>query len=632
MALVRGKAAALLIEADAGHLHTRLREQSGYVLGTRSALGEVTSWRKSLPVLLRDLVEASLGEVEVLLEHQLPHSRQRVDVVLCGTHPRTGESSFVFVELKQWSKAELHAAEVTIVPGLPGQHLHPVEQVRGYCRYFANHTPALVDRPSAVHGVAYLHNARRADVAALTRFPASTHGRLFTMDDKGKLADHLLTLLDAANEPRANLLAGDEFLGFRHRPTKPLLAHAAAEIQDREQFVLLDEQKVAYELVMQAVERSRAAQTRTVVIVEGGPGSGKSVIALSLLGELARRGLAVHHATGSKSFTQTMRKYAGHRSKPTQDLFKYFNTYVGCEPRELDVLICDEAHRIRERGVSRFTNKKSRERADRQINELINVASVPVFLLDENQTVRPGEMGSLREITAAAEALGCGIDVVRLHDQLRCGGSVSYDTWVARLLGLGRDPEPPIAWSKLAGPLDRGITLASCSSPAALEAWVVKQEAQHGGTARLAAGFCWPWSDPKVGENGRYLVEDVVIGGWRRPWNAKSEGKSVPNVPASDYWATDDRGFGQVGCIYTAQGFEYDWSGVIFGKDLVRRGGRWVPDRVASKDSNVRKADELHFSALIKNTYKVLLTRGMRGTAVFSEDPETQAFLEEMTS
>ncbi|WP_372663106.1 DNA/RNA helicase domain-containing protein [Amycolatopsis kentuckyensis] len=633
MALIRGTATALLTEAKAGHLHVRLREQSGYVLGTRAGLGEVNSWRKSLPVLLRDLVDAGLGEVEVLLEHQLPHSKQRIDVVLCGTHPRTGDSSFVFVELKQWSKAEIHVADVLNVAGLPGHHLHPAEQVRGYCQYFTDHTPALVDRPGAVHGVAYLHNARRTDVVGLTRYPVSTHSQLFTMDDRAKLADHLLSLLDSAAEPRANRAAGDEFLGFAHRPTKPLLAHAAAEIQDREQFVLLDEQKVAYELVMQAVERSRAAQTRTVVIVEGGPGSGKSVIALSLLGELARRGLAVEHATGSKSFTETMRKYAGHRSTRTKGLFKYFNTYVGCEPRVLDVLICDEAHRIREKGVNQYTRKEQRERADRQVNELITVANVPVFLLDEHQTVRPGEMGSLREITAAAEALGCAVEVVRLQDQLRCGGSASYDSWVTRLLGLGGNPEPPIAWSKLAGPLDEGITLASAASPEALEAWVLHQEAQHGGTARLAAGFCWPWSNPKDGENGRYLVDDVVIGGWKRPWNAKSEGsKPVFGVPGSAYWATDERGFGQVGCIYTAQGFEYDWSGVIFGNDLVRRDGRWKPDRTASKDPAVRKADQLHFSALIKNTYKVLLTRGMRGTAVFSEDPETQAFLEEMTS
>ncbi|RZQ63387.1 DUF2075 domain-containing protein [Amycolatopsis suaedae] len=631
MALVRGRAADLLAEANLGHLHTRLAEQSGFVLGTRAGVGEVNSWRHSLRVLLNDLVDAGLGDIEVLLEHQLPHSRQRIDVVLCGAHPRTGESSFVFVELKQWSKAEIHLAEVLNIPGMPGRHLHPAEQVRGYCQYMVDHTESLASRPKSVHGVAYLHNARRADVAGLLQYATSQYGRLFTMDDKAKLADHLRAVLDAEAARDVAREAGDEFLGYAHRPTKPLLDLAAAEIQDREQFVLLDEQKVAYEVVMQAVERAHAAPTRTVIIVEGGPGSGKSVIALSLLGELARRGIPTHHATGSRSFTLTMRKYAGKGNTRVKGLFKYFNNYVGSNPRELTVLICDEAHRIRKSGVTQYTKKEQRERAGRQIDELINVATVPVFLLDENQTVRPGEMGSVREITAAAQSLGCEVEIIRLQDQLRCGGSVNYDEWVARLLGLRN--EPAIPWSKLAGPLDEGITVTSAASPEALESWVLHQQATNGGVARLAAGFCWEWSNPVPTENGLRLVDDVRIGGWHRPWNAKSdEKKKVEGVPESAYWATDPRGFGQVGCIYTAQGFEYDWSGVIFGPDLVRRDGRWVPVRSESKDGDVRKADDLHFGALIKNTYKVLLTRGMRGTAVYSTDPETQAFLEEMTS
>ena len=329
LALIRGSAADLLVEARAGHLHTRLREQAGYVTGTRVGIGEVTSWQRSLPLLLQQVAEAGLGAVEVLLEHQLPHSRQRIDVVLCGVHPRTGEHCFVFVELKQWSRAELHLTEVLNVPGLPGRHLHPIEQVRGYCQYFVDHTPALVERPRAVHGIAYLHNARRADVAALLDHRVDDFGRLFTMDDNAKLVSHLRSLLDPAAGRPAGLEAGDEFLNFEHRPTKPLLTLAAREIQDREQFVLLDEQKVAYELVLNAVERSRAAHTRTIVVVEGGPGSGKSVIALSLLGELARRGLAVHHATGSKAFTQTMRKYAGTRQHARQGAVQVLQLLCG---------------------------------------------------------------------------------------------------------------------------------------------------------------------------------------------------------------------------------------------------------------------------------------------------------------
>nr|WP_246361036.1 DUF2075 domain-containing protein [Haloechinothrix aidingensis] len=584
---------------------------------------------RSLPTFLSDLAEAGLGHVEVLLEHKLPHSPKRVDAILCGRHPRTGEASYVLIELKQWSQAELLAGELVSITAYGDElQLHPAEQVRRYCQYLVDSTPALADRPHIVRGLAYLHNAATAGIASLKQYTPDEYGQLYTLDERSAFLDRLRALLDPDSDYADARRAADDFLGIHHAPSKPLLSMAAREIQEREQFVLLDEQQVAYEHVTQAVERARAANTRTVVVVLGGPGSGKSVIALSLLGDLARKGRTVHHATGSSAFTNTMRKIAGRRNGRVQSLFKYFNNYTTAEPRELDVLIADEAHRIRETSVNRYTRKEVRERAGRQVDELIDVAWVPVFLLDENQIVRPGEMGSLEEISAATEAKGCKLEVVRLEGQFRCGGSAAFDTWVARLLGL--DQQPPIEWGKLASPLDDDFSVTSASTPEGVESWLRAKQDQDGGTSRLAAGFCWQWSDPVSTDTGKRLVPDVVIGDWQRPWNAKP-GKRVPDAPESYYWASDERGFGQVGCIYTAQGFEYDWAGVIFGPDFVRRDGQWVARREYSHDPAVRKADELHFGALIRNTYKVLLTRGMQGVCVYSTDPETQAFLEELT-
>lgn len=591
--------------------------------------GEVQSWLRSLPPLLNELVESGLGGVEVLLEHKLPHSPKRVDAILCGVHPRTGEVSYVLVELKQWSKAELLAADVVSIATYSNPVLHPVAQVRGYCQYLVDSTPALAELPTqSVHGIAYLHNATSADIPSLMKYRPDRFGRMFTEDLKSEMVEHLRSTLDASGGRDQAREAADRFLRFTHGPSKPLLRLAAKEIQDREQFVLLDEQRVAYQLVEQAVVTARAQRTQTVVVVIGGPGSGKSVIALSLLGELSRQGRKVHHATGSSAFTNTMRKVAGSRNTRVQTMFKYFNNYVGAEPRELDVLICDEAHRVRENSVNRWTGKEKRALARRQIEELIDVAWVPVFLLDENQIVRPGEMGSLEEINAAAVAAGCRIDVVRLDGQFRCGGSDTFDEWVRRLLGL--DPLPPISWSRLSAGTDDEFRVTTVATPAALEAWILSEREQHGGTARLAAGYCWRWSDPVDTPDGKRLVDDVSIDSWKRPWNAKP-GKKVPDAPESYYWAFDDRGFGQVGCIYTAQGFEYDWSGVIFGPDFVRRGDSWEARREYSHDPAVKKAEDVHFGALIRNTYKVLMTRGMAGTCVYSTDPETQAFLEKMT-
>ncbi|WP_067699327.1 DUF2075 domain-containing protein [Nocardia jejuensis] len=627
MALIRGSARYLLTEAQAGRLHQLLSEQARHQWEHQAGAGEVRSWMRSLPPLLAELVDSGLGDVEVLLEHKLPHSPKRVDVILCGLHPRTGEVSYVLVELKQWSKAELLAADVVLIAAYSNPVLHPVAQVRGYCQYLVDSTPALADLPQAVHGIAYLHNATSTEIPTLMKYRPDRFGRMFTEDAKSEMVEHLRAVLDveAGRDPARE--SADRFLRFTHGPSKPLLSLAAKEIQDREQFVLLDEQRVAYQLVEQAVVTARAQRTQTVVVVIGGPGSGKSVIALSLLGELSRQGRKVHHATGSSAFTNTMRKVAGSRNSRVQTMFKYFNNYVGAEPRELDVLICDEAHRVRENSVNRWTGKEKRALARRQIDELIDVAWVPVFLLDENQIVRPGEMGSLDEITAAARAAECKVEVVHLDGQFRCGGSDAFDEWVRRLLGL--DPLPPISWNRLSAGTDDDFRVATAATPAAMEGWLLNEREQHGGTARLAAGYCWKWSDPAETTDGKHLVDDVVIGDWKRPWNAKP-GKRVPEAPESYYWASDDRGFGQVGCIYTAQGFEYDWSGVVFGPDLVRRGDRWVARREYSLDPAVKKAEEAHFGALIRNTYKVLLTRGMEGTCVYSTDPETQAFLEKM--
>jgi uncharacterized protein (DUF1778 family) len=630
VALVRDAASSLLSKAEAKELHGLLEQQARIRFDAAIGRSEVRSWEMSLPPLLTDLQEAGLGHVEVLLEHKLPYTPKRVDALLCGVHPKTLRPSYVLVELKQWTNAESIDDELVYLPNYGQPVLHPAEQVRRYCQQLVDFTPALANGSGGVYGIAYLHNAG-AEGWRMRRYRLNEYGRLYTRDERQQLLDLLGSLLSTDPGTRTDSRrAADDLLTARTEPSKQLLTHAAEEVKHREQFVLLDEQQVAFKIVEQAVELASDENTKTVVIVLGGPGSGKSVLALSLLGELSRAGRRVLHATGSSSFTRTLRKIVvGSRSSRAQQMFVYFNSFIGERKNSLDILVCDEAHRIRETSVNRFTKADKRAAAKRQVEELIDVARVPIFLLDEHQVVRPGEMGTEAEIRAAAEAAGCQIRAVRLHGQYRCGGSELYDQWVLRLLGLSS--LPPVPWSRLTENTDEAYRVAALPSPDALESWLKLQNPGGGDTARIAAGYCWPWSDPSRTEVGKALVDDVVIGDWRRPWNAKPD-KPVPGVPASHFWASDPRGFGQVGCIYTAQGFEYDWSGVVFGDDFVRRGDTWVARRDRSHDGQVKRASDEEFPALVRNTYKVLLTRGMKATAVFSTDPETQWFLERMTA
>ncbi|MEV4225357.1 DUF2075 domain-containing protein [Nonomuraea sp. NPDC049725] len=582
--------------------------------GINPGKGERKSWDRSIPILARDLVEAGLGGVEMLIEYQLPLTSKRADVILAGRDRRTGADSYLIVELKQWSQAELYEddTELVLVPGMGDRpKLHPVVQVRGYCEYLADFVGALEQHRNAVRGVVYLHNASDPDIHDLYDHVEDERTRLFSKTRRGQFVDYL----KAQFAPEPGAAAADRLLSSAIRPSKQLLKVAAGEIKKRDQFVLLAEQRLAYEMVLHAVEKARAGNSKQVVIITGGPGSGKSVIALSLLGELSDRGYSALHATGSRSFTETMRRVVAKGSTRLKGMFKYFNNFMTAKSNELDVLICDEAHRIRETSENRFT--KSAQRTGRpQLDELIAAARVPVFLLDEHQVVRPGEMGRVADITAYAESLGLAVHQVDLDAQFRCGGSRKYEEWVLRLLGLdGGAPEP---WTG-----DDHFAVSLTESPYELEALLrSKLEAEF--SARMTAGFCWPWSAPADDS----LVADVRVGDWARPWNVKGD-RAVGNAPASALWATADGGFEQVGCVYTAQGFEYDWNGVIFGPDLVYRDGKLVTVRSASKDPALMKkgvSDE-QADQLIRNTYKVLLTRGMMGTALYSVDPATQEFL-----
>ena len=323
--------------------------------------------------------------------------------------PRPGRASYLVVELKQWSHAEQFEDSSSLVQiEQYGDRpvTHPALQVRDYCDYLLGFTSVLAEDPDSLAGAAYLHNATDNGVSDLFLLPGDDHGRVFTGQRRGEFQEFLKSRF-APGVSGAGY--ADQLLGSRIAPSKQLLALAAEEVQRREQFVLLDEQRDRLQLRLHAVERSRRANTKTAVIVSGGPGSGKSVIALSLLGELSRQGRPVLHATGSRSFTQTLRKVAGKRAPGVQKMFQYFNSFMATSPNELDALILDEAHRIRETSASRWTRAEHRTGRP-QIEELLDAARVPVFLLDEFQVVRPGEQGTVSDIEQHAQTRGIHVE------------------------------------------------------------------------------------------------------------------------------------------------------------------------------------------------------------------------------
>ena len=352
---------------------------------------------------------------------------------------------------------------------------------------------------------------------------------------------------------------------------------------------------------------------KVVLLVRGGPGTGKSVIAINLVGALARLGYNAQHATGSKAFTGNIRRVVGLRASQQ---FKYWNIYGRAERNEVDALILDEAHRLRAVSTNRFTPRELRSGLP-QVDEIIRAAKVSVFFIDDLQVVRPEEVGSSDVIREAAARNGAELCEFELETQFRCSGSEAFVNWVDNTLDIRRTAN--VLWQ----PSDN-YEFEIIDSIHDLEG-MIRSRAGEGHTARLSAGFCWPWSDPN---SDGTLVSDVQVDGWDMPWNAKPDaGRLAPGIPKADYWASDPGGINQVGCIYTAQGFEYDYAGVIFGRDLRydSGSGKWIGDPSHSSDRVVRRSGE-NFLRLVKNTYRVLLTRGMKGCYVYFQDKATRDF------
>jgi DUF2075 family protein len=366
--------------------------------------------------------------------------------------------------------------------------------------------------------------------------------------------------------------------------------------------------------VRAAAKKGFHDRRKTVIIVKGGPGTGKSVIAIKLMADLLLNGFNAHYATGSKAFTETLRSIIGNRGSVQ---FKYFNSYAAAQANEIDVLIADESHRIRKTSNSRFTAAANRSNLE-QIEELLRAAKVCVFLIDDVQAVRPNEIGSVEYIRRHAEAKNCTIFEYELEAQFRCSGSDAFVNWVDNTLGIRRTAN--VLWEG-----NESFDFRIFDSPQELEA-AIRKKAAEGYTARMTAGFCWKWSNPRPDGT---LVEDVVIGEYKRPWNARPEAaRLAKGIPKASLWAHQPGGIDQVGCIYTAQGFEFDYVGVIFGKDLLYRfdGQDWIGDRGQSHDTVVKRSGD-KFAELVTNTYRVLLSRGMKGCFVHFMDKETEHFI-----
>lgn len=619
MQLYAGTSKDFISDATRNGIASKLENAFLDAFHYKPSIQEVQSWQNSLFRMAFALQEGKFLDHGVLLEYQLPLSSRRLDCMVTG-HSDGGQPYSVIVELKQWSDVEESNAEdcvTTWVAGSKKDILHPSRQVGQYEEYLRDMHSVFVRGEVGLRSCAFLHNLtysakneiyapRHAHV--LKQYPA------FSGDQQGELITYMGDHLRGGGGEKVL----DEVLKSKFAPSKKLLEHTSQVVQDQKAYVLLDSQQVVFAKVLaEAREGAKASKLKkTVVLVHGGPGTGKSVIALHLLGRLSGEGLNVMHLTGSKAFTENMRKVVGSRASAQ---FGYFNVNKKGElpPNQFDALVLDEAHRIRESSKDRFTRPDDWSGLP-QIDELVHIARVSVFFIDDRQIVRPGEVGSSDLIREAAKRAGAKLFEYELDAQFRCSGSDGFINWVDNTLDVRRTAN--VLW-KQTDPYEFRIV----SSVQELETKIREKAAT--GSARLVAGFCWPWSNPTSDGS---LPADVQVGDWAMPWNAKPDaGRLGKGIPKSNFWASDPGGLDQVGCVYTAQGFEFDYVGIIFGLDLRYDwdNNEWVGDKKHSHDTVVKRSKE-QFLDLVKNTYRVLFTRGIKGCYVHFMDEGTRKFFQ----
>lgn len=577
---------------------------------------EVSSWRNSLRALSSVFEHSNLVDHGIVLEYQLPQSSKRLDCLICG-RDSTSRDNAVIIELKQWEKCETSsgANEVsTWIGGSKRDRLHPSVQVGQYKMYLQDYHTAFYDGQSSVilNACSYLHNysLTEEDVLLSAKFTKILESYpLFSQDDFDRFSLFLTQKLSSGE--------GIEVLrrieNSKYRPSKQLMDHVASIIEGNKEYVLLDEQLVVYDRVFSAVREGFVDRKKTVILVEGGPGTGKSVIAMNLMADLMKGKYNTHYATGSRAFTSTIREKLGKRSEPQ---LRFFNSYANAEENEIDVLILDEAHRLWHTDQSRFTRKD--QRSDLPIVEqIIHAAKVSVFFVDNLQIIRPNEVGSASYIEEHARSMQAKVFRYKLDAQFRCKGSDAFVNWINNTLGIERTANA--IWTGA-----ENFDFKIFETPEDLEK-ALMAKANEGKKARLTAGFCWNWSDPN--EDGT-LNSDVVIGNFKRPWNAKSgRWKLGSGIPIEKLWAHDPNGVNQIGCVYTAMGFEFDYIGVIFGNDLIHDFDTqsWEGHPENSCDTTAKRSKD-RYTDFVKNTYRVLLSRGIEGCYVFFMDKNTERF------
>lgn len=579
---------------------------------------EVRSWDNSMQYMYRVLSDQGIpNDAGVAIEFKIPNTSKRVDFLISGWD-KDSRQSVVIVELKQWEKVEKLEGKEAIVKTVINRGLHetthPSYQAWSYAALIKDYNENAQKEDIKLYPCTYLHNYLNQGANDPLTDPIYEYyikeAPVFIKGDSGKLRDFIKRYIKHGDNKEI-LYTIDR---GRIRPSKSLQDSLNSMLQGNKEFVMIDDQKVVYETALQLANEALRTNTKQVLVVEGGPGTGKSVLAINLLVEATNRSLVAQYVTKNAAprniyatkLKQNFRK--GH----IDNLFTGSGSYINAPADEFDVLIVDEAHRLNEKS-GLFSNL-----GENQIKEIMSASKLSIFFIDERQRVTLKDIGSIEEIENFSQELGGKITTMKLESQFRCNGSDGYINWLDDVLQIRET-----ANSNYIG---TNYDFRIYKEPEELRKEIEKLNKKNN-KSRMVAGYCWDWvKEGKANPN----FHDIKI-----PEHQFSMSWNLNN---SDTWAIDEDSVNEIGCIHTCQGLEFDYVGVIIGDDLICRDEELLTDytKRAKTDNSLRglkkmlkenqeEAEKLA-DEIIRNTYRTLMTRGQKGCFIYCTDKELEDY------
>lgn len=616
MLVYEGVKSSFINDVDLNNITDKILIKFKEVFHRSTGESEINSWRESMLRMRGVLADNDIPDnAGVAIEFNIPHTSNRIDFLLSG-YDRNKNNSIIIIELKQWTHVDAVDGKDGIVSTVTGKALreviHPSYQAWSYASLIDSYNQDVYDRNIGLHPCAFLHNYELSPNDPINSEQYRDYiniAPMFGAKDFEKLREFIKKYITEGDNKEGLYIIENGKI----KPSKMLQDSFASILKGNKEFVLIDDQKIIYEEALRIGINAYLHNEKAVLIVEGGPGTGKSVLAINLLKQFLNRSFNSFYVTKNSAPREVFKaKLKIDKISGLNNLFKGSGCFYDCEPNSFDVLIVDEAHRLNKKS-GLFSNL-----GENQIKEIINSSMFSIFFIDENQRVTLKDNGSIAEIKKYANYYGAGIYKMELRSQFRCDGSDGYLAWLDNVLEIRETANFD---------LDNKYEFKVFDDPNKLRRAIIEKNGNN--KSRLVAGYCWNWISE--GKN-KSDVFDITIPEYNfgMSWNLGN----------SSTWAIDKKSINEVGCIHTCQGLEFDYVGVIIGDDLRYENNHIVTDytkraktdqslkgiNIIANQQGINEAKRIA-DAIIKNTYKTLMTRGMKGCYVYCTDKNLQDYL-----